>query len=383
MPYQAYCGLIHRVGSPPLVGFVTFSAVASTYYALGNFMNPAYMPDVLVGVSDHMAFWERVYNTYYYLRLYHTWFCGVPPKQESLMREVFGTEPPSIYETERNYSLRIVGNHFSLEYPRPQLPNVVEITGLQVSTKIEKLPKNIQDLLDGADHGVVYCSLGSNVRSIDLPLEKIQTLVEAFRELPQRVTWKWENDSLPSQTDNVMVRKWLTQQSILDHPKVRLFISQGGLRIMTEATYHAVPLLIIPFFGDQPHTAAKVQQAEMGVRLLFKDLTKDSLLNSIRTVLGDTKYKENMKRLSAVYCEHRADSLECAVWWVEYVISHRAAPHLRSTALDLHWWQLMLLDVVAFVLAVAAFALCLVYFVTWRVVSSFKSSKQKQKKKKQ
>ncbi|XP_046991818.1 UDP-glucosyltransferase 2-like [Schistocerca americana] len=215
MPYQAYYGLFHTVGSPPLVGFVTFSAVASTYYTLGNFMNPAYMPDVLVSLSNHLTFWERVYNTYYYLRLYHMWFYGVLPKQESPMREVFGTEPPSIYETERSYSLLIVGNHFSLEYPRPQLPNVVEITGLQASTKIEKLPKNIQDLLDGADHGVVYCSLGSNVRSIDLPLEKIQTLVEAFRELPQRVIWKWENDSLPSQPDNVMVRKWLTQQSVL------------------------------------------------------------------------------------------------------------------------------------------------------------------------
>ncbi|XP_047109016.1 uncharacterized protein LOC124777597 [Schistocerca piceifrons] len=373
MPYQAYYGLFHRVGSPPLVGFVTFSALAPTYYTLGNAMNPAYLPEVWVGLSDHMT-WERLYNTYFYLRFYRTWFYQVLPKQETLVREVFGTEPPSIYETERNYSLLIVSNHFSLEYPRPQLPNVIEITGIHVSTKIEKLPKNIQDFLDGAEHGVVYCSLGSNVRSKDLPLEKIQALMEAFRELPQRVIWKWENDSLPSQPENVMVSKWLPRQSILDQPKVRLFISQGGLQSMNEATYHAVPLLVIPFFGDLPHTAAKVAQAEIGVRLQFRDLTKDSLIRSIRTVLGDTKYADNMKRLSAVFREHRADSLERAVWWVECVIRHRGAPHLCSAALDLHWRQLLLIDVVAFLVVVAALTLCLVYFVTRRVVSSFKDS---------
>ncbi|XP_049803689.1 UDP-glucosyltransferase 2-like [Schistocerca nitens] len=241
--------------------------------------------------------------------------------------------------------------------------------------------RNIQDFLDGADHGVVYCSLGSNVRTIDLPLEKIEALVEAFRELPQRLVWKWENDSLPSQPDNVMVGKWLPQQSIMDHPEVRLFISQGGLHSLTEATYHAVPLLIIPFFGDQPHTAAEVQQAEIGVRPLFKDLSKDSPLNSIRTVLGDTKYADSMKRLSAVFREHRADFLERAVWWVEYVIRHRGAPHLRSAALHLHWWQLLLLDVVAFLLVGVALTLCLVYFVTRRVVSFFRGSKREQKQK--
>ncbi|XP_049948378.1 UDP-glucosyltransferase 2-like [Schistocerca serialis cubense] len=382
LSYQGYYGLHHKVGSPPLVGFVTLSAYSPLYYALGNPMNPAYTPEILVGFSDHMNFWQRMYNTFFALRFHYMWFYELLPLQETIMREHFGAEPPSVYETERNYSLLIVNNHFTTEYPRPHLPSVIEVTGLHVSTKVERLPENLQKFIDGAEHGVIYVSLGSNVRSNALPQEKFQAFLEAFRQLPQRVLWKWENDTLPSQPENVMVSKWMPQQSVLAHPNVRLFITQGGLQSMNEATYHAVPLVVIPFFGDQPFNAAKISQAEIGVRLDYPDLSKDNLLAAVRTVLEESKYKDNMKTLSAVFREHKADSLERAVWWIEYVIRHKGAPHLRSAALDLHWWQLLLLDVVAFLLVGVALTLYVVYSVTRRILSFFKGSKPNQKQKK-
>ncbi|XP_049854937.1 UDP-glucosyltransferase 2-like isoform X2 [Schistocerca gregaria] len=383
LQYQAYYGLAHLVGSPPLVGLVTMTELATVYHIYGSPMNPAYLPDLWVGLSDHMTFWQRLYNTYFYLRLYYKWFYEVIPKQEMVMREFFGTEPPPVYETEYNFSLLITNNDFSLEYARPLTPNIIEINGIHVPTKVEPLSEDVQKFLDGAEHGVIYFSLGSNVKSTNLPPQMIQDILQVFRQLPQRVLWKWENDSLPSQPENVMTRKWLQQPSVLAHPKVRLFIMQGGLQSLNEAAYHAVPLVVIPVFADQHHNAAKIAQSQIGVWLNIQDVTKDTFLRSIRAVLEDTKYKDNMKRLSAVFREHRAESEERAVWWVEYVIRHRGAPHLRSAALDLHWWQLVLLDVIAFVLAVAGLTLFAVYFVTRRVVSFFRGSKQKQKQKKQ
>lgn len=44
------------------------------------------------------------------------------------------------------------------------------------------------------------------------------------------------------------------------------------------------------------------------------------------------------------------DGLEKAIWWVEYVIRHKGAKHLRSTAVDLPWWQYLMLDVLGFIL---------------------------------
>ncbi|XP_046990145.1 UDP-glucosyltransferase 2-like isoform X1 [Schistocerca americana] len=368
LAFMSYYGLLHRMGSPPVAKLLTLTAPSSVYYNFGSPMEPAYMPDMWLGYSDHMDFWQRLYNTYFYLRLMYMWFYQAMPLQEEVMRKYFGPDPPSVYEADRNVSLLITVNHFVLEYPRPHPPNIIEVTGIHVATEQKPLPKDIKKFLDEAEDGVIYFSLGSNVRSNAMPEWKRQAFVEAFRELPQRVLWKWENDSLPGQPNNLMVSKWLPQQDILAHPNVRLFITQGGLQSLNEATYHAVPLLVIPFFSDQAHNAAKIQQAGIGVWLEYSDVTKDTLLRDLRSVLHDSKYKDNMRTLSSIFREHKAESMERAVWWLEYVIRHKGAPHLRSAALDLHWWQRLLLDVIAFVLLVAAIAAYVLYLSAQAIV---------------
>ncbi|XP_049947200.1 UDP-glucosyltransferase 2-like [Schistocerca serialis cubense] len=379
-PYHAFYGLIHKVGSPPMVGVITLTPFAPIYYAMGNPMNPAYMPDVWIGYSHHMSFWERAYNAFFYLWIHYVWFYDLMAGQEAIMRDVFGPDPPSVYETERNYSLLIVNNHFCLEYPRPHLPNIIEIPGIHVKTDVEPLPKDIQEFLDGAEHGAVYFSLGSLAKSSSLPREKVQAFVEAFQELPQRVLWKWENESLPGQSANVMVSKWIPQQDVLRHPNVRLFIMQGGLQSMNEAAYHAVPFLIIPFFADQKHNAAKVEEAEIGLKLLLEDISKDTVLQRTRSILDDPKYRDNVRKLSSIFREHKAEAEERAVWWIEYVVRHKGAPHMRSAALDLYWWQLLLLDAIAFLLLAAAAIFCGAFFIVRRIIAAVKRSKRKHKK---
>ena len=57
------------------------------------------------------------------------------------------------------------------------------------------------------------------------------------------------------------------------------------------------------------------------------------------------------------------------MYWTEYVIRHKGAPHLRSGALDLTWYQYLLLDVIA-VLALAVGFVMLIVFMTLRAVLS-------------
>ncbi|XP_047110697.1 UDP-glycosyltransferase UGT5-like isoform X1 [Schistocerca piceifrons] len=359
--FQCYYGLIHQMGSPPMIGFVSVGAPAPVLSSFGNPNNPAYSPDFMVGYTDHMSFWERVYSTYVTARFQYIWNSKVVPMQEKIQTKYFGPGHPPVYETERNFSLLIVNNHFSMNYPRPLLPNIIELTGLHLEKQRKPLPLAVQSFLDGAENGVIYFSLGSNVRSSTMPEHKRRAFIEAFAQLPQRVLWKWEVDSLPGQPENVMIAKWLPQQDVLAHPNIRLFITQGGLQSMNEASYFAVPLIGIPFMGDQQHNVAKMVQAGIGYRLLFRDVTTDSVLKAIHTVLGNESYQENMKRFSAIFREHQERSLDTAVWWIEYVIRHNGAPHLRSAALDLSWWQLLLLDVIAFVVAAASIVVYLLY----------------------
>lgn len=42
--------------------------------------------------------------------------------------------------------------------------------------------------------------------------------------------------------------------------------------------------------------------------------------------------------------------LNQAMFWIEYVLRHNGASHLRSAALNLNWYQYLLLDVTAFII---------------------------------
>ena len=55
------------------------------------------------------------------------------------------------------------------------------------------------------------------------------------------------------------------------------------------------------------------------------------------------------------------------MYWTEYVIRHKGAPHLRSAVLDLAWYQYFLLDVIA-VLALAVGYFVLMIYMTLRAV---------------
>ena len=64
-----------------------------------------------------------------------------------------------------------------------------------------------------------------------------------------------------SVSDNVKVSSWLPQNDILGHPKTRLFIGHAGLNGIFESTYHGVPMICSPFFGDQFVNAQIAKQA--------------------------------------------------------------------------------------------------------------------------
>ncbi|GLH16132.1 UDP-glucuronosyltransferase 2B15, partial [Gryllus bimaculatus] len=157
--YEAFFGLIHAVGSPPVIGILSFGGSIVQFRSIGNPHNPAVNPDVFTGFSEKMTFWERVQNLIAMVRVTRQWEGVMFHEHEKLMRKHFGSAPPSVYDTSRNLSLLILCNHWTLEYPRALLPNVLQLTGLHVREETRPLPADLQAWLDGAEQGVVYFSL--------------------------------------------------------------------------------------------------------------------------------------------------------------------------------------------------------------------------------
>ncbi|XP_059470472.1 UDP-glycosyltransferase UGT5-like [Neocloeon triangulifer] len=330
----------------PLVLISSMGGFHWTNYAVGNAAPTSYVPNTMLSYGSKMTFFERFVNTMY------QWYWDVGSTfylmryQEKIKREIF-PDAPSIYELRRSASLVLLNNHFSFNYPRPLVPNLVEVGGMHLKPLNRPLPIDIKEWLDGAKHGVIYFSMGSNLRGTWFPERQRKAFIEAFAELPQRVLWKWESDSIPDQSKNVKVYPWMPQQEILAHPNVKVFITHGGLLGAQEAMYNAVPLISIPVACDQYLNAKRAELGGYGLQLHLRNITKESVKWAIKTALFDKKIRAEAKRRSEIFHDQPETPLERAVFWVEYVLRHKGAPHLRSASLGLHWMQEALLDVYA------------------------------------
>lgn len=59
------------------------------------------------------------------------------------------------------------------------------------------------------------------------------------------------------------------------------------------------------------------------------------------------RYRSNSKQQSVIFKDRPMSPRETAIFWTEYIIRHKGAPHLQSVAQELTWYEFLLLDVLA------------------------------------
>ncbi|KAH8277484.1 hypothetical protein KR026_011519 [Drosophila bipectinata] len=340
---EAHFGLAEHFKAP-LIGLGTFGAISWNTDLVGSPSPPSYIPHALLKFSDHMSLVERIGNlafvTYEYLFLNYFYL----PHQEALYQKFFPKNNQNFYDMRKNTALVLLNQHVSLSFPRPYSPNMIEVGGMHINRKRQPLPKDIEEFIEGAEHGVIYFSMGSNLKSKTLPLEKRQALIDTFAQLKQRVLWKFEDPNLPGKPDNVFISDWFPQDDILAHEKVLAFITHGGLLSTTESIYHRKPFVGIPIFGDQFLNMARAEQNGYGVTVNYQDLTTSNLLSAIQRLLNDPLATKKVRDMSDRYRDQLETPLERAVFWVEHVSRHKGAKYLRSASQDLNFVQYHNLD---------------------------------------
>ncbi|KAG8228498.1 UDP-glycosyltransferase [Ladona fulva] len=360
---ECFYGFAH-IHKAPLILISPPGPLDSTYSNIGIVGLPSFIANAMYGFSDHMTFSQRIINTLVAFghSFYYKYF--VLSSVDSIMKEAYGKEIPSFSEVKKYVSLILVNHHFSLNGARPLAPNIIEIGGLHIKSPKE-LPQEIKQFMDGAnEHGVIYVSFGSILKSANFPIEIRNAFIEAFSKLKQRVLWKWEGViPLPGQTENVRLEKWLPQQDVLAHPNVRIFITHGGLLSMQESASRGVPLIGIPCVGDQFTNLQRAVDLQIGVKLDPRNLTKESILGAIDEVLGNPKYKQNMKDIKSLVEDQKDDILERAIFWIEYVMRHKGAKHMRLSSAELAWYQLYMLDVFFVLVVMPVFIISMSVFI--------------------
>jgi glucuronosyltransferase len=74
---------------------------------------------------------------------------------------------------------------------------------------------------------------------------------------------------------------------VSDHPKVKVFITHGGLNSMTEAISSGTPTVAVPLFGDQEHNVAVA--VKRGVSVYVNKRNLNTLTAALQEILHNDK----------------------------------------------------------------------------------------------
>lgn len=75
--------------------------------------------------------------------------------------------------------------------------------------------QSLKAVLDAATKGAIYFSIGALQESEELAPHALQTLADAFGQLPYTVLWKIGNITAINKPDNVIAHPWFPQQEVL------------------------------------------------------------------------------------------------------------------------------------------------------------------------
>ncbi|KAL4112237.1 hypothetical protein QTP88_016062 [Uroleucon formosanum] len=326
----------------------------------GHMSNPACVSNLFASHAVPSTFVERLMNTA--LLTY-----SMTKTRYDQLVTVFTNPRPYDLAPTVSPSIIFQNSHYISESPRPVTPNVVYVGGIHLKPP-KTIPKDILDFIENSPQGVIFFTFGSKIKVSSLPKHIEQSFKEALANIPQRVLWKYEGE-MKDKPKNVMTRKWFPQREILLHPKVKLFISHGGMSGVYETVDGGVPVLGFPVFYDQPRNIENLVLNGMAISMNLLSITTEKLSNAISELINNEKYAKNAKIASDRFKDRPMTPQQSVVYWTEYVIRHKGASHLKSHALNLTWYQYFMLDIIA----VALVFVFLVTFVVFKVFRCIKT----------
>ena len=134
--------------------------------------------------------------------------------------------------------------------------------------------------------------------------------------------------------------------------------------------------------ADQDLNMQKVQEKGLGIKIEMENITDTSLNWALNEVLNNPSYKKTAKYLSEVFRDQPISPMKKAIFWTEYVLRHKGAPHLSNPARKLYWFQRELLDVYFLIFLVVTLPLWLLWKLVKITLRCFRKSKPIPKSKK-
>ncbi|KAL4716789.1 hypothetical protein ACJJTC_001945 [Scirpophaga incertulas] len=337
--HEALLAIAHLLKRPVIK--VSSLGSINNYEVIGAPIHPLLYPEIVTQRMQDLSLLEEIKEVANYLGLQYISYDSENKFNEFFQQKYPGL--PTIRELQKNVNALLLNTNPMWEENRPVPIGVAYTLGL-MNKKGVGLSEDLKKYLDSSENGVIYVSFGTNVFPSRLPVDRIQILMKVLSEVPYSILLKWDKDDIQGLPKNLKIVNWCPQLDVLKHPKVKLFITQGGLHSTEEAINAGVPLIGIPIIFDQFNNAEKYERHGIGKKIEIETMTEHELRDAIETIMGDDSYHRNVLQFRKLMYDTPQDPVQRAVWLTEYILRHGDVRHLRSPAADLTWAEYIELE---------------------------------------
>jgi UDP:flavonoid glycosyltransferase YjiC (YdhE family) len=181
-----------------------------------------------------------------------------------------------------------------------------------------EVPEPVRDHFD-TSRTKLYCAMGVSgspkvlrsiidiVRGIDL-----QTLIVTTTIIDENI-----NDS----SGQVLFKPHVPAHLV--NPMADIAITHGGAGTVQTAIFSETPLVGIPMHQEQAGNVSLVKRHGAGIMLWKQELTKKNLASALETLVTDSRFRENMKRLKME--QDQVDGASKAAQEIVNFLLHRTA----------------------------------------------------------
>ncbi|KAG9430925.1 UDP-glucuronosyltransferase 2C1 [Apis mellifera carnica] len=362
---ECLLGVLHGEGVP-IIMLNTVALYSGSISRQGNPSPWSVTPYFGKSLTQDMSFVQRILNAacLVSLRIMH-WFM-ITGYLQPVLRKYLGNQLPDVRDLTTEIPLTLQNSHYSVADSVPYLANVVNVACLHCKPATHLSP----DLETFLQRGFIFVSMGSSVRASGMPEALRQIFVAAFATLPCNVVWKWEGMKIKDLPSNVRTAAWWPQQELLGHPKLRAFVSHGGLLSLHEAAYHAAPTLVLPVFCDHDGNAAQAEKLGYALVMDLAGISIGSLRDGILKVaaIHNNSYRTAAKKRSTLLRDLPINPRKLATWWVEHVAKYKGE-HLKSSTRYMSVIHYYSIDVVIFYVITLTLLMYGLKKLCWRTIS--------------
>lgn len=216
---------------------------------------------------------------------WRTTVLGLPPKK-------FFESNQFVFDKQKIPTLYCYSEHI---FPKPsEWSDNIHVTGYWKST-LETNYKPSEELNDFLikNEKSLFVSFGS------IPIENPDNFYKIFikyckeKNIPLIIGKGWSTTNLKS-SENVFVTEEVPYDFLLQH--VKLMIHHGGAGTVSACTHTGVPMLIIPFFGDQFFWGKQIQDLGVGCAISYNDANEYNIFEVLDFLLENDDNNEYVKR---------------------------------------------------------------------------------------